>query len=143
MTANTLNLLGNLLITQEAAQQGGAMGMLNMFLPFILIFGIFYFLVILPQRKQMKKHNEMLNQLKKGDTVKLAIDTANRTKYSYFPVVNNKNKCLGTVKLAEQRFPGSYRRGQGCRTQSRDLSEPESRCNCSENRSSKRCCKGN
>lgn len=69
VTANALNLLGNLLITQEAAQQGGAMGMLNMFLPFILIFGIFYFLVILPQRKQMKKHNEMLNQLKKGDTI--------------------------------------------------------------------------
>ena len=45
------------------------MGILNMLLPFILIFGIFYFLVILPQRKQMKKHNEMLNQLKKGDTV--------------------------------------------------------------------------
>jgi len=69
LTANTLNLLGNLLITQEAAQQGGAMGILNMLLPFILIFGIFYFLVILPQKKQMKKHNEMLNQLKKGDTV--------------------------------------------------------------------------
>ena len=69
VTVNTLNLLGNLLITQEAAQQGGAMGILNMLLPFILIFGIFYFLVILPQKKQMKKHNEMLNQLKKGDTV--------------------------------------------------------------------------
>ena len=69
LTANALNLLGDLLITQEAAQQGGAMGILNMLLPFILIFGIFYFLVILPQKKQMKKHNEMLNQLKKGDTV--------------------------------------------------------------------------
>ena len=72
VTVNTLNLLGNLLITQEAAQQGGAMGILNMLLPFILIFGIFYFLVILPQRKQMKKHNEMLNQLKKGDTVMMS-----------------------------------------------------------------------
>ena len=72
MTVNSLNLLGNLLITQESAQQGGAMGMLNMFLPFILIFGIFYFLVILPQRKQMKKHNEMLNQLKKGDTIMMS-----------------------------------------------------------------------
>ncbi len=72
LTVNTLNLLGNLLITQEAAQQGGAMGILNMLLPFILIFGIFYFLVILPQKKQMKKHNEMLNQLKKGDTVMMS-----------------------------------------------------------------------
>ena len=72
VTVNTLNLLGNLLITQEAAQQGGAMGILNMLLPFILIFGIFYFLVILPQRQQMKKHNEMLNQLKKGDTIMMS-----------------------------------------------------------------------
>ena len=72
LMTNTLNLLGNLLITQEAAGQGGAMGILNMLLPFILIFGIFYFLVILPQRKQMKKHNEMLNQLKKGDTVMMS-----------------------------------------------------------------------
>jgi len=72
VTLNTLNSFANLLITQEAAQQGGAMGILNMLLPFILIFGIFYFLVILPQRKQMKKHNEMLNQLKKGDTVMMS-----------------------------------------------------------------------
>ena len=72
MTLNTLNSFANLLITQEAAQQGGAMGILNMLLPFILIFGIFYFLVILPQRKQMKKHNEMLNQLKKGETVMMS-----------------------------------------------------------------------
>ena len=69
---NTLNSLGNLLITQETAQQGGAMGILNMLLPFILIFGIFYFLVILPQKKQMKKHNEMLNQLKKGDVIMMS-----------------------------------------------------------------------
>ena len=72
VTVNSLNLLGNLLITQESAQQGGAMGIVNMLLPFILIFGIFYFLVILPQRKQMKKHNEMLNQLKKGDTIMMS-----------------------------------------------------------------------
>ncbi len=39
------------------------------FLPFILIFGIFYFLVILPQQKQRKKTQEMLDGLKTGDKV--------------------------------------------------------------------------
>ena len=39
-----------------------------------------------------------------NDEVNDFIDTANKTKYSYFPVVNNKNKCLGTVKLADAAF---------------------------------------
>lgn len=38
-------------------------------LPFILIFAIFYFLVIRPQKKQVKKHNEMLSKLEKGNLV--------------------------------------------------------------------------
>lgn len=69
MNANMLKLLGDLATGQTAGQSGGFMGILNMLLPFILIFAIFYFLVILPQKKQQKKHLEMLNQLQKGDTV--------------------------------------------------------------------------
>lgn len=68
MNTNMLKLLGEM-ATGQAAQQGGAGGILNMLLPFILIFGIFYFLVILPQKKQQKKHTEMLNRLQKGDNV--------------------------------------------------------------------------
>jgi preprotein translocase subunit YajC len=36
-------------------------------LPVLAIFAIFYFLVIRPQRKQMKEHEKMLEGLKKGD----------------------------------------------------------------------------
>lgn len=39
------------------------------FLPLILIFVVFYFLLIRPQQKRMKEHNEMLKALKKGDKV--------------------------------------------------------------------------
>ena len=39
------------------------------FLPFILIFGIFYFLVIMPQQRQRKKTQDMLSNLKTGDRV--------------------------------------------------------------------------
>lgn len=39
------------------------------FLPFILILGIFYLLVFLPQRRQQKKHAEMVASLKRGDQV--------------------------------------------------------------------------
>jgi preprotein translocase subunit YajC len=35
----------------------------------VAIFAIFYFLLIAPQRKRQKKHQEMLAALKKGDEV--------------------------------------------------------------------------
>lgn len=37
--------------------------------PIIIIFAIFYFLVIMPQQKKIKKHKELINNLKKGDVV--------------------------------------------------------------------------
>ena len=39
------------------------------FLPIILIFGIFYFLLIRPQQKQQKQHREMVSKLSKNDEV--------------------------------------------------------------------------
>jgi len=51
-----------------AADPGGG-GALLQFLPFILIFGIFYFLVILPQQRQRRKTQDMLANLKTGDRV--------------------------------------------------------------------------
>ena len=39
------------------------------FLPFILILGVMYFLVIRPQNKKAKEHREMVAALKKGDKV--------------------------------------------------------------------------
>jgi len=41
----------------------------SLFLPFIIIFFIFYFLVIRPQTKERKKHEEMINSLGKNDEV--------------------------------------------------------------------------
>jgi len=42
---------------------------LAQFLPLILLFAIFYFLIIRPQQKAQKAHKEMLDSLKKGDKV--------------------------------------------------------------------------
>jgi len=39
------------------------------FLPFLVIFGIFYLLLIMPMRKRQKKHQELLSKLTKGDRV--------------------------------------------------------------------------
>ncbi len=38
-------------------------------LPLIVLFAIFYFLIIRPQQKQQKEHNEMLEALQKGDKI--------------------------------------------------------------------------
>ncbi len=43
--------------------------MLTSLIPFALIFVIFYFLLIAPQRKQQKELESMLAALKKGDRV--------------------------------------------------------------------------
>jgi preprotein translocase subunit YajC len=34
-----------------------------------MVFAIFYFLLIMPQRKKQKKHLEMINELKPGDRI--------------------------------------------------------------------------
>ena len=39
------------------------------FIPILLIFFIFYFLVIRPQQKKIKAHNDMINAVGKGDTI--------------------------------------------------------------------------
>ena len=43
--------------------------MLTSLFPFVLIFVIFYFLLIAPQRKQQKETEKMLGALKRGDRV--------------------------------------------------------------------------
>ncbi|WP_187880525.1 preprotein translocase subunit YajC [Helicobacter pylori] len=38
-------------------------------LPFLVLFLIFYFLIVRPQRQQQKKHKEMIESLTKGDKI--------------------------------------------------------------------------
>ena len=42
---------------------------LMQFAPLVLLFGIFYFLLIRPQQQRLKKHQEMVNAVRRGDTV--------------------------------------------------------------------------
>lgn len=51
---------------QDAATQPGA---LAQFLPLILIFVVFYFLLIRPQMKRAKDHKNLVASLNKGDEV--------------------------------------------------------------------------
>jgi preprotein translocase subunit YajC len=50
-------------------QDAGSGSLVWSLLPFVLIFGIFYFLVILPQKRQKQQLQDMISQLKNGDEI--------------------------------------------------------------------------
>lgn len=54
---------------QDAAAAPGGAAVFAQFLPIILIFVIFYFLLIRPQQKKMKEHRAMVEALRRGDQV--------------------------------------------------------------------------
>jgi preprotein translocase subunit YajC len=77
-SAGTLFFFGGIIMTGIAYAADGAtgaaglvggLGQFTQFAPLILIFVVFYFLLIRPQQKQAKKHQEYLNNLKVGHKV--------------------------------------------------------------------------
>jgi len=54
---------------QGAAAAPQAPGFGGMLIPLVLTFGIMYFLMIRPQQKKAKQHQESLNELKPGERV--------------------------------------------------------------------------
>ena len=52
-----------------AVQAGGGAGLLAGAVPFIFLFGILYFVMILPQQRKQKKWQAMLSELKNGDKI--------------------------------------------------------------------------
>lgn len=61
---NTAYAMGS----QPAAGQGGASQWMS-FLPLILLFAVFYFLLIRPQQKRAKQQKTFIDNLKKGDKI--------------------------------------------------------------------------
>jgi preprotein translocase subunit YajC len=49
--------------------QGGAGALIVQFLPIIAIFALFYFMIILPQRRKQQALQSLLSSLKVGDKV--------------------------------------------------------------------------
>ena len=57
------------LIANAYAQDAASPGGLASFLPLIIIFAVFYFLLIRPQMKRAKEHKNLVAGLSKGDEV--------------------------------------------------------------------------
>jgi preprotein translocase subunit YajC len=60
-----------MLITPAYAQAvpAGSTDMIMSLLPFVLIFVIMYFLILRPQQRRVKQHQELVKALRRGDTV--------------------------------------------------------------------------
>jgi preprotein translocase subunit YajC len=71
----------------------GAAGGLLSLVPFVLIFVIFYFLLILPQQRKQKQLKLMLDALKKGDKVVTAS--------GIWGTVTNLGKETVTLQIAD------------------------------------------
>lgn len=60
----------NVAYAQDAAKPAaGPLGAMTQFMPIVLIFIVFYFLLIRPQQKQQKRLRQMVSDAKRGDEV--------------------------------------------------------------------------
>ncbi len=78
---------------QGTSGSTGAGGGLLSLVPFVLIFVIFYFMLILPQQKRRKQADAMLATLKKGDKVVTAS--------GIWGTITNLGKDTVTLQIAD------------------------------------------
>ncbi len=78
-----LSLMWCLTVFAESAPGAPA---LSPFIPLIVIFAIFYFLVLRPQQKKAKDHQKFLSEIKRGD------------------VVVSNSGIVGTVRTVSEKF---------------------------------------
>lgn len=79
--------------TPATPATGGPLGSLLGFLPIVLIFAVLYFLMILPQQRRQKKHQQMLAAIKRGDRVVLSS--------GIHGIVTNVREHTFLIKIAE------------------------------------------
>lgn len=58
-------------ISPAYAQTGGPDPITSFLFPLLLVLPIFYFIVIRPQQQRVKQHREMVERMRRGDTVVL------------------------------------------------------------------------
>jgi preprotein translocase subunit YajC len=58
---------GTMILAQEAATGGSPLGLI---LPLVLFVGIFYFLILRPQRQRMKQQQDLMANIGLGDEVR-------------------------------------------------------------------------
>lgn len=108
-----LHALTDLFVLQagEAAAPQGPMGAVLGFVPYVLMFGVLYILMIRPASKQRKEQAEMLAALKKNDEVV--------TSSGIYGVIQSIDEQVVTLEIADRvkikilrdRITGSWKPG--------------------------------
>ena len=91
--------------------EGGLTAMLLQLAPFLLIFVLFYFLMIRPQQRRVREHQQMISNVKRGDTVVLSngmIGKVTRVEDQEAMVEISQGVAVAVVKsmIAEVRVKG-------------------------------------
>jgi len=69
LSAALLLWAGQVFAETAAAPAAAPQAMIHQIVPFILMFGVFYFILIRPQQKKQKLHLQFLAELKRGDMI--------------------------------------------------------------------------
>jgi len=78
---------------------------LQQFLPLIVIFAIFYFILIRPQQQKQKKHKAMLGSVQKGDKV--------ITIGGFYGIIKEIKNDIITIEIAKDVIVNVTRNGIG------------------------------
>lgn len=90
---NLLDLLVSPAFAQAAPAASSPGSSIMGFLPLIVLFVVFWFLMLRPQMKRAKEHREMLGKLQKGDEVVTSGGVAGR--------VDDLGESFVTVEIAD------------------------------------------
>ncbi|MCP4293845.1 MAG: preprotein translocase subunit YajC [bacterium] len=63
-----MTLMNILALSAPGGAEGGGAGLMGL-LPIVLMFGVFWFLIIRPQKKQADQRKAMIEAIKRGDKV--------------------------------------------------------------------------
>ena len=86
------------------AQQQGAEGIWGTVIMFAVIFLIFWFILIRPQKKEMERHQKLLSGLKKGDQVVTAGGLFGTVKSVDGPVIQLEISRGTKIKIDRQKI---------------------------------------
>lgn len=97
----------------------------NFFLMMLLMFGVFYFLIIRPQTKKQREHQEMLKQLGKGDTVVTRGGLVGKISGVADNVLTIELQEKVRVRVLRSHVEGKYQPGQSGSSQKSDDKKDE------------------
>ena len=95
-----------------AAGGGGIQGMIIQIAPILGLVVLFYFLLIRPQQRRMKQHQEMVAALKRGDTVVMSSGIIGKVTKVEDAEVSVEIAPTVNVKVVKSMVPKARARGE-------------------------------